>query len=62
MTKLTALSIALVLLLISFPLTSLGTAGDTAWLWWLGLILLTIGGLIPPVTRYTIPTEENGEE
>lgn len=60
MTKLTALSIALALLLISFPLVSIGTSGDIVWLWWLGLILLTFGGLIPPVTRYTI-AEENGE-
>lgn len=52
MTRKRALGIALVLLLIAFPLTSLGTAGDRPALWWAGLALLVIGGLIAPLTRF----------
>lgn len=59
MTKNRALGAALVLLLIAFPLISLGTTRAQPVLWWAGLALLVLGGLIPPVTRYVL---ENGEE
>jgi hypothetical protein len=59
MTQLLALSIALLLLLGSFPLISAGTTAGIGPLWWFGLLVLVIGGLIPPVARYVIETDED---
>ncbi|MEX0771636.1 MAG: hypothetical protein WD038_00625 [Balneolales bacterium] len=52
MSKIWILGLGLIILLIPFFLISIGTTGDTPALWWIGLILLGIGGLIPPITRY----------
>lgn len=43
---------ALALMLLALPLISLGAWNEIAALWWLGLGVLVLGGLIPPVTRY----------
>lgn len=51
--RLTALSISLVLLLTAFPLISIGTTTGPAVLWWLGLAALVLGGVIPPLKRFT---------
>ena len=53
MTRLAALSISLVLLLVAFPLISIGTTTGPPVLWWLGLVALALGGLIPPLRRFT---------
>lgn len=45
-------TLAFILLLIVLPLTSLGTTHDQPVLWWLGLGVLLVGGLLPPATRY----------
>ena len=45
------LSLSLILLIVAFPLVSIGTSYGPAWLWWAGLLALTCGGLIPPVQR-----------
>lgn len=45
------LSISFILLLAAFPLVSIGMTTGPRFLWWLGLIALTIGGLIPPLQR-----------
>ena len=45
------LSISFILLLAAFPLISIGMTTGPRFLWWLGLIALTIGGLIPPLQR-----------
>lgn len=45
-------TLAFILLLAALPLTSLGTTNNQPVLWWLGLGLLLVGGLVPPATRY----------
>lgn len=54
MTRLATLSISLVLLLAAFPLISHGATSGPPALWWLGLAALAIGGLLPPLRRFTI--------
>jgi hypothetical protein len=43
---------ALLLLFAAFPITSWGTTGDNRLVWWLGLLSLVVGGLLPVWTRY----------
>jgi hypothetical protein len=62
MTRLTLLSIALILLLIAFPLVSIGTVQNMEAVWWLGLLALVAGGVIPPVTRFTHEVADDEEE
>jgi len=50
--KLKAETLAFVLLLAAFPITSLGTTAANDLVWWIGLISLVAGGLVPVVTRY----------
>lgn len=59
MTPLKTLAIALALLVPPVFLVSLGTEGDNATLWWAGLVLLAVGGLIPPATRFLFPEEDD---
>lgn len=49
--KLKAEALALVFLLLAFPLTSLGKMADTP-MWWIGLLSLIAGGVLPVITRY----------
>lgn len=49
--RLVALSASLVLLLIAFPLISIGTTGGSPMLWRLGLAALVTGGILPPLRR-----------
>ena len=51
MTRLFTLSVSLVLLLIAFPLISIGTTNGPPMLWWAGLGALVIGGILPPLRR-----------
>ncbi len=51
MRRTTILSIAFILLLLALPLISLGTINETPWMWWLGLAMLAVGLLTPPVMR-----------
>lgn len=46
------LGLALVLMLLAFPLTSFGTDRDVTWLWWAGVVVLVLGALIPPGLRF----------
>ena len=50
--KLTAECWSLVLLFAAFPLTSNGMTTGNGLVWWLGLISLIVGGLLPIMTRY----------
>lgn len=50
--KLIADTIALLLLWAAFPIISLGTTGGNAVVWWLGLLCLIAGGLLPISTRF----------
>jgi hypothetical protein len=58
MDKLVLEGIALVLLFVAFPLISVGTDGNHAAVWWLGLLSLIAGGLLPVVTRYMDHTKD----
>jgi hypothetical protein len=60
MNETTLNGIALILLLIPFALISIGTTNDIEALWWAGVIMLIIGALIPPISRYVF-TDENDE-
>jgi hypothetical protein len=50
--KLRSECIALLLLFAAFPIVSLGTSGDSTLLWWIGLIALVAGGVLPVWTRF----------
>lgn len=50
MNKLQLDTAAFVILLTVLPLVSVGTSSGMAVLWWLGLVLLAIGGVIPILT------------
>ena len=50
--KLKAETLALVLLLAAFPITSWGTTAGSSLVWWLGLLTLVAGGVLPVLTRY----------
>lgn len=52
MSNLAALSLSMALLLGAYPLISLGTMQGSPVLWWLGLLALALGGLIPPARRF----------
>lgn len=51
MNKLVTLTISLVLLLIAFPLISIGTTSGPPAVWWAGLGALVLGGVLPPLRR-----------
>ena len=50
--KLKAETLALVLLFAAFPITSWGTTAGNYLVWWIGLISLVVGGLVPVLARY----------
>ena len=50
--KLKAETLALVLLLAAFPITSWGTTAGNYLVWLIGFISLVGGGLVPVMTRY----------
>lgn len=49
--RLAYLSISFVLLIAAFPLISIGQTSGPNLLWWIGLLALGCGGLIPPLQR-----------
>lgn len=49
--RLTYLTLSFALFATAFPLISIGTSQGPAWLWWLGLGALIVGGMIPPFYR-----------
>lgn len=50
--KLKAETLALLLLFAVFPITSWGTMGGNQLVWWIGLVSLVAGGMLPIMTRY----------
>ncbi|UPG72074.1 hypothetical protein MVG78_16310 [Roseomonas gilardii subsp. gilardii] len=50
--KLRSECIALLLLFTAFPIISLGATAGNNWVWWIGLLSLIAGGLLPVLTRY----------
>ncbi len=51
MSRVAALAVSMLLLLLTYPLVSIGTMQQSPVLWWSGLIALGIGGIIPPARR-----------
>jgi nitrate reductase NapE component len=58
MDKLVTETVALLLLFAAFPLVSVGATGGAAVVWWLGLLCLIAGGLLPIATRYMDHTQD----
>lgn len=50
--KLKAETLALLLLFAAFPIISFGTTGGSYLVWWLGLLSLIAGGVLPVWTRF----------
>lgn len=45
-------TVSLVLLIVAFPVISLGTHHDVTAVWWLGFAALILAGVLPVITRY----------
>lgn len=52
MRRITALNLAFVMLLVSLPLISVGTVNNISSLWWIGLVVLMAGFIIPLLLRF----------
>jgi hypothetical protein len=50
--KLKAETLAMLLLFAAFPITSFGTTAGNTLVWWIGLVSLVAGGVLPVMTRY----------
>ena len=50
--KLRSECVALLLLFAAFPIISFGATGGGSLVWWIGLLSLVLGGVLPVVTRY----------
>jgi hypothetical protein len=50
--KLRAETLAMLLLFAAFPIVSLGATGGNDLVWWVGLLCLVLGGVLPILTRY----------
>jgi predicted cobalt transporter CbtA len=53
--------IAFVLFLVALPLISFGTTEGQEALWWIGLALIVIAGILPPLTRF-VPLADDEDE
>lgn len=62
MAKTKLLAVALVLSLVPFALITYGVRAGVETLWWAGLALLVVGGLVPPIVRYAFDEEDDGDE
>lgn len=50
--KLMADTVALLLLWAAFPIISFGATGGYDLVWWIGMLCLVVGGLLPISTRF----------
>jgi hypothetical protein len=53
--------VAFVLFLVALPLVSLGTTDDAEGLWWTGLVLIVVAGILPPLARF-VPLADDDED
>ncbi|HSK93504.1 MAG TPA: hypothetical protein VLA76_05545 [Candidatus Angelobacter sp.] len=54
--------VAFVLFLVALPLISFGSTGGNDSLWWIGLGLLVVAGVLPPITRFVPLADEDEDE
>lgn len=54
--------LSMVLSLLSLPLLSIGTDTDAAVVWVIGLALVGVAGVVPPMLRYVTPGEPDGDD
>lgn len=54
--------IAFVLFLLALPLISFGTTDGQEPLWWTGLVLIAVAGILPPLTRFVPLADDEDEE
>lgn len=59
MKPLTIQTVALLMMLLALPLTSVGTTQDLRWLSVLGLVSLGLAALATPVLRYAGPDDDD---
>jgi hypothetical protein len=57
--KLMSELLALILLLIAFPIISFGATQGNSPLWWTGFAAVVVGGVLPVLTRYM---DHSGDE
>lgn len=50
--KLTVETVAMILLIVAFPVISIGTTGDLPVVWWIGFAVFAIGSALPVWTRF----------
>jgi hypothetical protein len=50
--KLSSESLALVLLLVAFPVISIGATRGNSLVWWIGFVAFVVGGVLPVLTRF----------
>ncbi len=62
MSKMWVNGIALVLLIASLPLISIGATQDNPALWWAGLGLLVVAGAAIPVSRYAFSDDADEDD
>lgn len=53
--------VALAFLLVPLPLVFYGVHEGIDALWWAGVALMIVGGMIPPISRYVFDSEEEDE-
>jgi hypothetical protein len=51
-------TLAFVLLLLAFPIISAGATNDNRLVWWIGLLALGVGGVLPVWTRFMDHSED----
>jgi len=56
--KLKIETLAFVLFLVAFPIISIGSSGGSTLGWWIGLLSLVAGGVLPVWTRYMDHTKD----
>lgn len=61
MKPLTIQTVALALMVLALPLTSIGTTQDLLWLSILGLLSIGVAALATPVLRYAGPDDEGDD-
>lgn len=62
MSKMQVLGISLVILLVALPLVSIGSVRESPGLWGTGLVLLVLGAITAPITRFVFEEENDDDE